>query len=69
MEAQELSNTSTVNMVEDESSNVFKMDSEGNVVQWNPEGFVELCENSDDLTLKAMLAIYNLGIIEGCRAE
>lgn len=53
----------------DESTKVFEMDTEGNVTLWNPEGFVQLCEQSEDPTLKAMLAIYNLGIIEGCRVE
>ena len=57
------------NPEEDTSFKVFEMDKEGNVVLWNPEGFVQLCEQSEDPALKAMLAIYNLGIIEGCRAE
>lgn len=51
----------------DENTKVFEMDTEGNVTLWNPEGFIQLCAQSDDPTLKAMLAIYNLGIIEGMR--
>lgn len=48
---------------------VLKTDKEGNVIFWDPEGFVELCTNSDNEQLKILLTIYNLGIIEGCRSE
>lgn len=48
---------------------VLKTDKEGNVTFWDPEGFVELCTNSDNEHLKILLTIYNLGIIEGCRSE
>lgn len=48
---------------------VLRMDEEGNVIFWDPEGFVELCTNSDNEQLKILLTIYNLGIIEGCRSE
>ena len=48
---------------------VLKTDKEGNVTFWDPEGFVELCTNSDNEQLKILLTIYNLGIIEGCRSE
>lgn len=48
---------------------VLKTDKEGNVTFWDPEGFVELCTNTDDEQLKLLLTIYNLGIIEGCRSE
>lgn len=69
LEAQEANSVIVTNPEEDTSFKVFEMDKEGNVVLWNPEGFVQLCEQSEDPALKAMLAIYNLGIIEGCRAE
>lgn len=48
---------------------VLRTDEEGNVIFWDPEGFVELCTNSDNEQLKILLTIYNLGIIEGCRSE
>ncbi|ANN87204.1 hypothetical protein [Shigella phage SHSML-45] len=48
---------------------VLRTDKEGNVTFWDPEGFVELCTNSDNEHLKILLTIYNLGIIEGCRSE
>ena len=48
---------------------VLKTDKEGNVTFWDPEGFVELCTNTDNEHLKLLLAIYNLGIIEGCRSK
>ena len=48
---------------------VLKTDKEGNVIIWDPEGFVELCTNNDNEHLKILLTIYNLGIIEGCRSE
>lgn len=48
---------------------VLKTDKEGNVTFWDPEGFVELCTNTDNEQLKLLLTIYNLGIIEGCRGE
>ena len=48
---------------------VLRTDKEGNVTFWDPEGFVELCTNSDNEQLKILLTIYNLGIIEGCRSE
>lgn len=48
---------------------VLKTDKEGNVTFWDPEGFVELCTNTDNEQLKLLLTIYNLGIIEGCRKE
>lgn len=47
---------------------VLKTDKEGNVTFWDPEGFVELCTNTDNEHLKILLTIYNLGIIEGCRS-
>lgn len=46
---------------------VLKTDKEGNVTFWDPEGFIELCTNSDNEHLKFLLAIYNLGIIEGSK--
>lgn len=48
---------------------VLKTDKEGNVTFWDPEGFVDLCTNTDNEQLKLLLTIYNLGIIEGCRSE
>lgn len=48
---------------------MLRTDEEGNVIFWDPEGFVELCANSDNEQLKILLTIYNLGIIEGCRSE
>lgn len=48
---------------------VLKTDKEGNVTFWDPEGFVELCTNTDNEQLRLLLTIYNLGIIEGCRSE
>lgn len=47
---------------------VLKTDKDGNVTFWDPEGFVKLCTNTDDEQLKLLLAIYNLGIIEGCKS-
>ncbi|WCZ57437.1 hypothetical protein K18_129 [Salmonella phage Kenya-K18] len=46
---------------------VLKVDREGNVIHWDEEAFVELCSNSEDPTLRAMLAVFNLGIIAGSR--
>ncbi|WOZ54457.1 putative DUF7369 domain-containing protein [Escherichia phage vB_EcoD-Elw] len=48
---------------------VLKTDKEGNVTFWDPEGFVELCTNTDNEQLKLLLTIYNLGVIEGCRSK
>ena len=48
---------------------VLKTDKEGNVIFWDPEGFGDLCTNTDNEHLKILLTIYNLGIIEGCRSE
>lgn len=63
-------NTSTYQIKTTESETVvLKTDKEGNVIFWDPEGFVELCTNSDNEHLKILLTIYNLGIIEGCRSE
>ena len=46
---------------------VLKVDREGNVIHWDEEAFVELCSNSEDPTLRAMLAVFNLGVIAGAR--
>lgn len=82
LEVQEANNFTDPNMVGIDTSTstyqikttkpetvVLKTDKEGNVIFWDPEGFVELCTNSDNEHLKIMLTIYNLGIIEGCRSE
>lgn len=82
MEAQEANNFTDPNMVgidtnmstyqvktAEPETVVLKIDKEGNVIFWDPEGFVELCTNSDSEYLKILLTIYNLGIIEGCRSE
>lgn len=81
LEVQEANNFTDPNMVDIDTSTstyqikttkpetvVLKTDKEGNVIFWDPEGFVELCTNSDKEHLKIMLTIYNLGIIEGCRS-
>lgn len=63
-------NTSTYQIKTTEPETfVLKTDKEGNVTFWDPEGFVELCTNTDNEQLKLLLTIYNLGIIEGCRSE
>ena len=63
-------NTSTYQIKTTEPETfVLRTDKEGNVIFWDPEGFVELCTNSDNEQLKILLTIYNLGIIEGCRSE
>lgn len=63
-------NTSTYQIKTTEPETVvLKTDKEGNVIFWDPEGFVELCTNSDNEHLKILLTIYNPGIIEGCRSE
>lgn len=63
-------NTSTYQIKTTESETfVLRTDKEGNVTFWDPEGFVELCTNTDNEHLKILLTIYNLGIIEGCRSE
>lgn len=46
---------------------VLKVDMFGNVEQWDEEGFINLCSESQDPTLRAMLAVYNLGIISGSK--
>ncbi|WCZ57876.1 hypothetical protein K37_127 [Salmonella phage Kenya-K37] len=46
---------------------VLKVDHEGNVIHWDEESFIELCSSSEDPTLRAMLAVFNLGIIAGNR--
>lgn len=46
---------------------VLKVDMFGNVEHWDEEGFLNLCNESQDPTLKAMLAVYNLGIIKGSK--
>ena len=63
-------NTSTYQIKTTEPETfVLKIDKEGNVTFWDPEGFVDLCTNTDNEHLKILLTIYNLGIIEGCRSE
>ncbi|WCZ57586.1 hypothetical protein K20_119 [Salmonella phage Kenya-K20] len=82
LEVQEANNFTDPNMVGIDTSTstyqikttkpetvVLKTDKEGNVIFWDPEGFVELCTNTDNEQLKLLLTIYNLGIIEGCRSE
>lgn len=82
LEAQEASNFVDPNMVgidtnmstyqtktTEPETFVLKTDKEGNITFWDPEGFVELCTNTDNEQLKLLLTIYNLGIIEGCRRE
>ena len=82
LEVQEANNFTDPNMVGIDTSTstyqikttkpetvVLKTDKEGNVIFWDPEGFVELCTNTDNEQLKLLLTIYNLGIIEGCRRE
>lgn len=82
LEAQEVSNFIDPNMIGVDTNMstyqikttepekfVLRTDKEGNVTFWDPEGFVELCTNSDNEHLKILLTIYNLGIIEGCRSE
>lgn len=82
LEVQEANNFTDPNMVDIDTSTstyqikttepetfVLKTDKEGNVTFWDPEGFVELCTNTDNEQLKLLLTIYNLGIIEGCRSE
>ena len=82
LEAQEVSNFIDPNMIGVDTNMstyqikttepekfVLRTDKEGNVIFWDPEGFVELCTNSDNEHLKILLTIYNLGIIEGCRSE
>uniref|UniRef100_A0AAU8GKU1 DUF7369 domain-containing protein n=1 Tax=Salmonella phage PMBT31 TaxID=3153514 RepID=A0AAU8GKU1_9CAUD len=46
---------------------VLKVDMFGNIEQWDEEGFIKLCSGSQDPTLRAMLAMYNLGIITGSK--
>lgn len=82
LEAQEASNFVDPNMIgidsnsmnqyhidirESEDNVVLRVDPEGAVIYWDREGFIKLCETSEDPTLKAMLAIYNLGIIDGMK--
>ncbi|WP_349043661.1 DUF7369 domain-containing protein [Brucella melitensis] len=83
LEAQEVSNFADPNMIgsfehpatyhhvmvaePDVNNVVLKVDREGNVIQWDEEAFVELCSNSEDSTLRAMLAVFNLGVIAGSR--
>lgn len=83
LEAQEVSNFADPNMVgsfehssayhhiivaEPYINNVvLKIDREGNVIHWDEEAFVELCSNSEDPMLRAMLAVFNLGVIAGSR--
>lgn len=56
----------TIKTIEPEKI-VLKTDKEGNVIFWDAEGFIELCTNSNNEHLKLLLAIYNLGTIEGCK--
>lgn len=83
LEAQEVNNFADPNMVEVDvdQSNFYKIDVKyvepekivlrvdvsGVVEQWDEEGFIALCTESQDPMLKAMLAVYNLGIIVGSR--
>lgn len=83
LEAQEVNNFADPNMIgsfehpatyhhvmiaePDVNNVVLKVDREGNVIQWDEEAFVELCSNSEDPTLRAMLAVFNLGVIAGSR--
>ncbi|HCH9411522.1 TPA: hypothetical protein NNV62_003773 [Salmonella enterica] len=83
LEAQEVNNFADPNMigVDVDQSNFYKIDVKyvepekivlrvdvsGVVEQWDEEGFIALCTESQDPMLKAMLAVYNLGIIAGSR--
>ena len=42
---------------------VLKVDMFGNVKQWDEEGFIKLCSESQGPIFRAMLSIYNLGIV------
>ncbi|ASU02495.1 hypothetical protein P1301_0132 [Bacteriophage T5-like chee130_1] len=46
---------------------VLRVGASGVVEQWDEEGFIALCTESQDPMLKAMLAVYNLGSIAGSR--
>ncbi|QPI15959.1 hypothetical protein [Salmonella phage SP76] len=83
MEAQEVSNFADPNMVGvdvdqpnfckidikyvEPEKIVLRVDVSGVVEQWDEEGFIALCTESQDHMLKAMLAVYNLGSIAGSR--
>ncbi|AXC40575.1 hypothetical protein HWC75_gp006 [Salmonella phage 1-19] len=83
MEAQEVNNFADPNMVGvdvdqpnfckidikyvEPEKIVLRVDVSGVVEQWDEEGFIALCTESQDHMLKAMLAVYNLGSIAGSR--
>lgn len=54
-------------IIQDEQDIVLKVDMEGNVIVWNEDKFVKLCEESDESLFKVLLTLFNLGILAGSR--
>lgn len=54
-------------IIQDEQDIVLKVDMEGNVILWDEDKFVNLCEESDESLFKVLLTLFNLGILAGHR--
>ena len=54
-------------IIQDEQDIVLKVDMEGNVILWDEDKFVNLCEESDESLFKVLLTLFNLGVLAGHR--
>lgn len=54
-------------IIQDEQDIVLKVDMEGNVIMWDEDKFVNLCEESDESLFKVLLTLFNLGVLAGHR--
>lgn len=54
-------------IIQNEQDIVLKVDVEGNVIMWDEDKFVNLCEESDESLFKVLLTLFNLGVLAGHR--
>lgn len=54
-------------IIQDKQDIVLKVDMEGNVIMWDEDKFVNLCEESDESLFKVLLTLFNLGVLAGHR--
>lgn len=56
-----------LHIIQDDQDIVLKVDMEGNVILWDEDKFVNLCEESDESLFKVLLTLFNLGVLAGHR--
>lgn len=52
---------------DEKGRDILKVDMEGNILEWDEDGFVHVCETSNEPLFHIMLTIFNLGILAGSR--